>query len=193
MSGQSTVGQRPKRADARRNYDSLVEAAREAFRLHGPDATLEGIAGSAGVGIGTLYRHFPTRLALAEVVYREDVDELAEVAKQVVADLPPWDALTTWSEQWVDVASSKRVIFAEVTEAVGKNSEVVSYCRDVMRSAAELVLSNAQRAGVARTDIDAADLLRLVGSILHLPNPDPEQVRRLRAVVLDGIKIVDEA
>lgn len=191
MAGQTTSGQRPKRADARRNYDALLVAAREAFRLHGPDATLEGIACSAGVGIGTLYRHFPTRLALAEVVYREDVDELAAVAKEVVTDLPAWDALTTWTEQWVDVASSKRVIFAEVTEAVGKNSEVVSYCRDVMQASADLVLSNAQRAGVARTDIDGPDLLRLVGSILHLPNPDPEQVRRLRAVVLDGVKTGD--
>ena len=189
MSVETTVGQRPKRADARRNYDALLAAAREAFRRHGTDATLEEIARDAGVGIGTLYRNFPTRLALAETVYSEDVDALATAAKDAVAKLPAWDALTTWVEQWVDVASSKRVIVAELTDAVGKDSGVVSYCRDSMRDSANLVLSNAQDAGVARTDIGASDLIRLIASILHLPNPDPDQVRRLRGVVLDGIKV----
>lgn len=189
MAGQATEAQRPKRADARRNYDALLDAAREAFRLRGTEATLDEIARGAGVGIGTLYRHFPTRLALAEAVYREDVDDLASSAEDVVARLPAWEALTSWTEQWVEVAASKKVIFAEVAEAVGKDSETVSHCRDAMRSSADLVLSNAQRAGVARSDIDALDLFRLIGSMLHVPNPDLEQVRRLRGVVLDGIKI----
>lgn len=183
-----TVGARPKRADARRNYDALLTAAREVFRQRGTDATLEEIAREAGVGIGTLYRNFPTRLALAEAVYREDVDVLAAAAREAVDELPAWDALETWTIQWCDVAASKKVIFAEVADAVGKDSEIVSYCRDAMRNSADLVLSNAQRAGAARTDIDGPDLLRLVGSMLHLPNTDPEQIRRMRGVVLDGLK-----
>ncbi|UYM07794.1 TetR/AcrR family transcriptional regulator [Solicola gregarius] len=189
MGGEPATAQRPKRADARRNYDALLDAAREAFRTRGTDATLEEIARGAGVGIGTLYRHFPTRLALAEVVYREDVEALATAAKEAVAEMPPWDALASWTDKWMGVVASKRVIFAELADAVGKNSELVSYCRDTMRSSADLVLTNAQRAGVARDDIDAADLLRLVGSIVHVPNPEPGQIRRLGAVMLDGVRV----
>ena len=189
MDGGPTVGRRPKRADACRNYDALVTAAREAFRAKGSDATLEEIARSAGVGIGTLYRHFPTRLVLAEVVYRADVEELARRAKEAVGEMSPWEALESWAENWTDAASSKRVIFAELADAVDKDSELVSYCRVTLRGAAGLVLSNAQEAGVARTDIDATDLLRLIGSMLHLPNQDADQICRLRGVVLDGIKV----
>lgn len=183
--------QRPMRADARRNYERLVAAAREAFRERGTGATFEEIARRAGVGIGTLYRHFPNRLALAETVYREDVDALSVAAKDAVGDLDPWQALATWMTQWVDTAASKKVIFAELADAVGRDSELVSYCREVMLESAKLVLTNAQQAGVARTDIGELDLLRLVGGLVHVPNPDPEQITRLLPVVLDGIRVRD--
>ncbi|UPK73540.1 TetR/AcrR family transcriptional regulator [Nocardioidaceae bacterium SCSIO 66511] len=188
MGGEATPGQRPKRADARRNYDALVAAARDAFRTKGSDATLDEIARAAGVGIGTLYRHFPTRLVLAEVVYREAVDELAVVTKELVRDLPAWDALTAWVDEWTDVALSKRVIFAELADAVSKDSDTVSYCRNILHQCVDLVLSNAQEAGVARADIDTTDLLQLIGGVLRAPNVGTDQARRLQRVVLDGIK-----
>lgn len=182
------AGTRPMRADARRNYDSLVKSAQQEFREHGTDATLEDIAKRAGVGIGTLYRHFPTRLELAETVYREDVDALATEAERVIDELPAWEALSTWVTQWVGVSATKRVIFAELVNAVSKDSQIVSYCRETMRESVRLVLAHAQEAGVARTDIDEMDLLRLVMGLMQGPNPDPKQAERLLPVLLDGIR-----
>lgn len=189
MGGEATAGDRPMRADARRNYDRLVVAARAVFREHGTEATFEEIARRAGVGIGTLYRHFPTRLSLAETVYRADVDELSVAAKEAVGELPAWDALTTWTSRWVDTAATKRVIFAELADAIGKDSELVSHCRWTMLDAAKVVLANAQQAGVARTDIDEQDLLRLVSGLVHVPSPDPDQIARLLPVLLDGLRV----
>lgn len=193
MSGDAeTVGiDRPMRADARRNRERLIAAARDVFFEHGVEATFEEIARRAGVGIGTLYRHFPTRLDLAEAVYQADVDALSLAATAAVGDLPPWDAFESWIQRWVRTAASKRVLFADLADAVGRDSGMVSYCRGVMLDAAELVVGNAQEAGVVRPDIDKTDLLRLVGGLVHLPNPDPAQIERLLPVLLDGLRARD--
>ncbi len=137
---------RPMRSDARRNYERLLEAARGAFGEHGADASLEEVARRAGVGIGTLYRHFPTRLALVEAVYRDDVDALSALARDVES-LPPWDALVSWLTRFVTYAMTKRVLFAELAESLGKDSDLLSYCRDTIWQAAEAVLVRAQEAG----------------------------------------------
>src|SRR3954463_3456620 len=99
----------PQRADARRNFDALIAAAREVFAENGADASLEDIARRAGVGIGTLYRNFPTRQDLFEAVYVSEINELAAVASSV-ADRPPWEALTVWLERFVEYAVTKRAI-----------------------------------------------------------------------------------
>lgn len=179
--------ERPKRADARRNYDALVAAARQSFTRDGPDATLEDIASTAGVGIGTLYRHFPTRLALVTAVYKDDVDALAHLAANS-ADLPAEEALAAFLERVVEYGATKRALFAELAEAVDQQSSLLNYCRDNIRSATDAVLRRAQDAGVARRDLEAPDLLRLVGGMAMAPNADLEQAKRLLRVVLDGLK-----
>jgi AcrR family transcriptional regulator len=175
------------RADARRNYDRLVDAARKTFQAHGRDATLEEVAKVAGVGIGTLYRHFPNRLALVETVYREDVERLGAVAEES-ASLPPWDALVGWLEQFVEYAMTKHALFQELAEAYEKDSTFISYCRDILRSSSASVLLRAQEAGVARDDVEPLDLMRLVHGVAMTPNADPTQVKRMLRVVIDGLR-----
>src|SRR5689334_6586573 len=109
MTEPTTITHRPMRADARRNYDALVSAARELFASEGTSAPLEEIAKRAGVGIGTLYRHFPTRQALLEAVYLEEVQAMAESADELAA-LPPWEALVEWFRRYVGFAGTKKAL-----------------------------------------------------------------------------------
>ena len=114
---------RPQRADARRNFDALLAAARAAFAEQGSEASLEGIARRAGVGIGTLYRNFPTRQHLFDAVYVDEVEALCRVADEV-AQLPPWEALVTWSRRFVGYVATKRAIY----EALNRDSAMFRYC-----------------------------------------------------------------
>ena len=109
---------RPMRADAKRNYERLVTAAREVFAEEGGGASMEAIARAAGVGVGTIYRHFPKRIDIVEAVYREDVDELVSVAESVAAELEPWPALVAWLEAFVRYASGKRTLSERAARGV---------------------------------------------------------------------------
>ena len=120
---------RPKRADARRNYDKLIEAARAAFTENGADASLEDIARRADVGIGTLYRHFPTRQALLEATYLEEVEALCATADEL-GDLEPWDALAAWLGRFAEYASTKKALSAELLATIGMESELFADCHD---------------------------------------------------------------
>jgi AcrR family transcriptional regulator len=178
------------RADAARNRARLVEAARTLF-LAGPadaEVSLEQVAREAGVGIGTLYRHFPTRLDLLEAVYRDEVDVLRETAEKVVADHTPFDALALWLEAFVDYAATKRHIFHELVEAVGRESELMTHSRAVIFGTAESLVTAAQEAGEVRADVTSADVLRLVGGCTMMPNFDRAQTRRILTVVMDGLR-----
>lgn len=178
---------RPMRADARRNYARLVEAAREAFSARGSEASIEEIAKRADVGVGTLYRHFPRRIDLVEAVYREDVDSLVSLADQASDQLEPWDALVAWLEGFVRYAQTKRTFLTELHEAFEKNPTLALTSREKMRGAAGTVLVRAQQAGVARSDLDAADLMQLVGGMCMARNATLSQNQRLLTLVLDGI------
>ncbi len=178
---------RPMRADARRNYARLVEAAREAFSARGSEASIEEIAKRADVGVGTLYRHFPRRINLVEAVYREDVDSLVSLADQASDQLEPWDALVAWLEGFVRYAQTKRTFLTELHEAFEKNPTLALTSREKMRGAAGTVLVRAQQAGVARSDLDAADLMQLVGGMCMARNATLSQNQRLLTLVLDGI------
>jgi AcrR family transcriptional regulator len=180
---------RPLRADAQRNYDKLIATARQVFTEQGPDTSLEAIAKQAGVGIGTLYRHFPTRLVLLESIYREDVDTLMALAKHVVETESPWDALEHWLEAFSGYAATKRVLLQEIMDVVGREAPVLSYSRPIILAAAELVLGKAQQAGVARADIEVGDVTRLVGGCTMMPGADAEQQRRMLRLVLDGLRV----
>ena len=181
------LAQRPKRADARRNYDKLLTAARETFTELGTEASLEEIARRAGVGIGTLYRNFPTRQALLEAVYIDEVEEMARAAEDV-ADLEPWDALTAWLRQYVGFAQTKRALAEQMMATVDKDAEVFLACRTALTTAGDRLLSRAQEAGVVRPDTDFADVGRMVGGIAGIQTADREQIERILDVALDGLR-----
>jgi len=180
------------RADARRNYDRVIAAAREVLRAQGEATTLEEIARRAGVGIGTLYRHFPTRYDLIAAVYTDDVAALERYA-QASLELPAWEALVGTMAQFAEFGVTKRALLAELAAAGEGDSAGLLKCRDTIRECARLVLARAQDEGLARADLLPADLLRLVGGLLMTPLPDPEQLRRLLDVVFEGIRARPDA
>jgi AcrR family transcriptional regulator len=179
---------RPLRADAQRNYERLVAAAREVFAEQGGGASMEAIAKEAGVGIGTLYRHFPKRIDVVEAVYREDVDELVTDAKAFVEDLEPWPALVAWLEAFVRYASGKRRFLTELHEAFEKNPELRIASRERIEQALSIVLNRAQAASVVRKDLDGPDLMQLLGSMCMSVTLTPEQSARLLVVIQDGLR-----
>jgi AcrR family transcriptional regulator len=178
---------RPKRADARRNYEKLVAAAREAFAEDGTSASLEDIARRAGVGIGTLYRHFPTRQALLEAVYVDEVEAISRSAEEL-ADLPPWDALVAWLHQFVSFAATKRVLAEELLAYIDRDAEVFLTCGDAIYAAGTPLLERAQEAGVVRPDTSFTDVAKLVGGIAVIRTTDSEQIERILDVALDGLR-----
>jgi AcrR family transcriptional regulator len=186
--GEGVDPTRLKRADARRNYDRLVAAARAVFAQQGGGASMDAIAKQAGVGAGTLYRHFPKRIDVVEAVYREDVDELVHVAEVAIADLQPWPALVAWLEAFVRYASGKRRFLNELHEAFEKNPELPVASRARIEGALSLVLTRAQAAGAVRTDLDAPDLMQLLGSLCMSATLTPEQSARLLVMIEDGLR-----
>ena len=186
-SGESAGG-RPLRADARRNYDRIVEAARKVFADQGGGASMEAIAKQAGVGVGTLYRHFPRRIDVVEAVYRDDVDEMERVATRGAESLEPWDALAAWLTAYIAYARSKKVFLTELREAFDKTPELRSASRERMVTAAGTVLKRAQDAGQARADIDGEDLMQLMTSMCISSTLTDAQGDRLLGVVLDGLR-----
>jgi AcrR family transcriptional regulator len=177
------ASRRPHRKDAARNYDALLAAAREAFAEHGSEASLEDVARRAGVGIGTLYRNFPTRRHLFESVYAGEVDDLCRFAEEV-ADGEPWEALTAWLRRFVDYTATKRA----VREALDGESEIFLASRESMYAAGGPLFERAQRAGQARDDITFDDLLRMVAGITATNFLDDAQRDRVLAVALDGVR-----
>jgi len=158
--------QRPLRADAQRNYQRLVSAASAAFADHGADdASLEEIARRAGVGIGTLYRHFPNRQALLEAVYRDQVEVLAGRAERLSGADDPAAALQEWLRALVSFSRTKRSLTSALLTTLDKDSELISACSRQIREAATSLLTRAQDAGAVRADASATDLLRLVHAI----------------------------
>jgi len=192
MSGvktEQTAAARPMRADASRNRERLVDAARAVFAARGSNATVEEMAKAADLGVGTLYRHFPRRIDLVEAVYREDVDELVAHAGELVTTTEPWEGLVQWLEAFVRYAQAKRTFLTELHEAFEKNPDLALQSREKIAAAAGLVLNRAQAAGVARADIDQADLMQLVGGMCMARNVTLEQNQRLLTFVLDGIRV----
>jgi AcrR family transcriptional regulator len=179
--------QRPRRADAARNYDKLIAAAREAFTSEGEDASLEGIARRADVGIGTLYRNFPTRQALLEAVYIEEVEGICR-AVQEFEGLDPWQALTAWLERFAEYATTKKALAGELMAYMDEGSEVFLQCRHAIKTAGAPLLEAAQRSGDVRSDVRFMDVVRMIGGIATIPNAEPGQVDRILAVALDGLR-----
>ena len=183
-----TQPRRPQRADARVNHAKLVAAARALFSEKGTSAPLEEVAEQAGVGIGTLYRHFPTRQALLEAVYVDEVEAMARAAADLEG-VPPWEALSQWLHQYVGFAATKRALNEALMEA-DPGSDVLLTCRTAIAGAGTALVQRAQRAGVVRGDTDFMDIVRMVGAIALVPTEDAEQKTRLLELALDGLRYV---
>lgn len=175
---------RPKRADARRNFDALLVAGKEVFSEQGTDASLEEIARRADVGIGTLYRNFPTRQALLEAVYVNEVETLATGAAELTG-LEPWPALLTYLDRFVAYAATKKALM----EGLNRDNPVFQSCRHLMYSAGEPLLQRAQEAGEVRPDTGIDDVMRLVTSVATAAYPEEGQRERVLGLALDGLRV----
>jgi AcrR family transcriptional regulator len=174
---------KPLRADARRNFDLLVESARAAFAEQGTSASLEDIARRAGVGIGTLYRHFPTRDALVEAVYVEEVERMVRDAEQI-AVREPWEALDLWLRRLVTYVSAKRVL----VEGLNRESPVLVNCRAILYGSGRPILERAQHAGVARPDVAIEDAMRLVQGLAAVAFPTDDDREHVVGLAIDGLR-----
>jgi AcrR family transcriptional regulator len=188
--GSGAAASRPQRADARRNAERVLVAAHEVFDEQGSDASLEEIARRAGVGIGTLYRHFPTRDVLVQTVMQEELDALEARAAALLASDDPGEALAVWLREHLAAASVCRGLGASAMIKMLDHEGAALPCESMRRAGAALV-ARAQEAGVVRADVDIDDLMRLVNAIglatEDAPN-GPAQAEHLLAVVIDGIR-----
>ena len=179
--------ERPKRADARRNYDKVIAAAREAFAETGASTSLEEIARRAGVGIGTLYRHFPNRQSLLEAVYVEEVEELCGSVSGL-GDADPWDALAAWLKRFVGYMATKQALAAELMEYFDRDAPLFHSCRQALFAAGEPLLRRAQQAKAVRPDTDLSEIIQIVGGIAKIPASQPGQVEHMLQIALDGLR-----
>jgi AcrR family transcriptional regulator len=181
--------ERRPRADAVRNRDLLIAAAADAFAAHGADVPLEDIARNAGVGIGTLYRHFPTREPLVEAVYRREVDVLCTSADELLVTLPPDEALAAWLQLFVRHVATKRGMSSVLKPMLTSNATFFDQTRGRAQAAASKLLAAGVGAGTVRGDIDGADLLRAVGGICMSTDQErTEASERLVGLLFDGLK-----
>jgi AcrR family transcriptional regulator len=177
----------PRRADAQRNREKLIAAARDAFAEGGTATSLEEIARRAEVGIGTLYRHFPSRQALLEAVYVEEVSGLSRSAADAGAQ-SPWDALAGWLHRFVAYMGTKQALAAELLTYVDRDASLFQSCRAELYAAGEPLLARAQAAGAVRADTDFGELIQLVGGIAKIPSGDPRQIEHILDIALDGLR-----
>jgi AcrR family transcriptional regulator len=187
--GPLTKNRKP-RTDAIRNRERVLEAAKAVFSQGGPEASLEAVARHAGVGIGTLYRHFPTREALFEAVYRREVDQLVELAGQLETQKTPVEGLRRWMQAGVEFMATKKGMAAALALAAHSSSELVVYSIDRLTGALGQLLQRAAATGELRSDIDAEDLLRtLVGMCYAQDGPGWQaKVLRLVDIFVDGLR-----
>jgi AcrR family transcriptional regulator len=182
-----TLLSRPQRADARRNYEKILAAAREAFAEGGESTCLEEIARRAGVGIGTLYRHFPTRQALVEAVYLEEVEEVCRSAAEL-GDGDPWQALNLWFERFIGYMATKQALAHELLKYLDYDAALFRDCRAQLFAAGEPLLKRAQDAAVVRPDVDIAQVIQMVIAIAKTPASDPGEIEHLVRIGLDGLR-----
>ncbi|MFJ3301528.1 TetR/AcrR family transcriptional regulator [Streptomyces sp. NPDC086549] len=184
---------RPMRADARRNYERLLKVAAEAFAEHGENASLDDIAKRAGVGSGTLYRHFPNRQALLEAAYVDRIEALAARADELARELPPGEALVEWLHELalgtIEVRGLKSLLGSAVTDG---SSAAVTACGTSVKGAAARLVEAAQAEGTLRADVEPVDVLRLthgVATASELADGQGRQIRRYLSLLLEGLRL----
>jgi AcrR family transcriptional regulator len=181
-------GRRKPRADAERNRDRVLEVAKEAFTRSGAGASLDDIAKQAGVGAGTLYRHFPSREALIEAVYRTEVKKLAAAERNFAETIAPIDALRAWMLLFVDYIATKKIIAPALNTLLGSHSKVFEASHTQIWEAMRALVKRAIKNGDIRKDLDPIDLLRaLIGVSNIASSPDWQQsARRLVDILITG-------
>lgn len=179
--------ERPLRADAKRNRQQLLSAARTAFTERGSAASLEDIARRAGVGVGTLYRHFPSRQDLVEAVYVDEVEALCRSAADDV-DGSSWDALVQWFNRFVDYVATKRALVDEMVATIGQDARIFRTCHDWIFAAGNPLLQRAKDDGFVRPDVEWMDVIRMVSGVTMIKNASADDVRRVLAMALDGLR-----
>jgi AcrR family transcriptional regulator len=182
--------ERPLRADAQRNRDRLLEVAVHAFSADGPDVTLDAIAKQAGVGIGTLYRHFPTREALIDAAYRSELARLCDCADDLLLDMPPDKALRAWMDRFVDYMTTKRGMGEALRAVIASGGDPFSESRGRLTAAVTTLLRAGAAAGTVRPDVTPDDILVSLSGV-SLATADPErreQAGRLLDLLMDGLR-----
>ena len=191
MTNPTAEAVRRPRADAVRNRERVLEAAKAVFSAGGPDASLDAVAKRAGVGIGTLYRHFPTREALFEAVYRREVQQLSELAEALKSEADSVDALRRWLRSNVEFVATKKGMLAALALTVDGSSELYAHTFDRLTKAIGALLDRAVAAGEIRADVGPEDLLRALVGMCYLHDQPGWQasVLRLLDVFVDGLRI----
>jgi AcrR family transcriptional regulator len=186
----SATDARPLRVDAQRNRDRLLDAAGRAFSQDGPEVTLDAIAKDAGVGIGTLYRHFPTREALVEATYRNELARLCDAAADLLQTMPPDEATRTWMDRFVEYMTTKRGMADALRAVIASGGNPYSESRDRLTDAMATLLQAGAAAGTVRSDIEPGDVLTsLSGVSLAAGEPaQRDQARRLLDLLMDGLR-----
>jgi AcrR family transcriptional regulator len=179
---------RPRRADARRNYDKVIAAARDAFAEGGVSTSLEEIARRAEVGIGTLYRNFPNRQALLEAVYVGELDALCHAAGELDDAAEPWEALVSWLHRFVGYMATKQALAQELLNYVDLDAPLFKSCRAMMYEAGGPLLARAQEAGAVRPDTNLSEVIQMVGGIAKIQGIDPAQIEHILDIALDGLR-----
>jgi AcrR family transcriptional regulator len=189
MDTETIKTRRKLRVDSIRNRERLLEAATQIFSSGGSQASLEAVARQAGVGIGTLYRHFPTREALFEAVYRHEVDHLGELAEQLIHDDDPVEALRKWFQANVRLVAAKKGMIEALQLAVYGSSELKAYSFERLTSAIKILLDRAVVAGEIRDDVPPEDLLRTLLGIFYSQGAEWQPAAlRLVDVFVDGLR-----
>jgi AcrR family transcriptional regulator len=182
----------PMRADARRNREKLLRAASEHLAAAGPDVPLELIARTAGVGIGTLYRHFPTREALIEAVYRNEVNQLCASAGELLTERPPDEALAEWMQRYVSYAATKRGLLGILRTVATSQSDLFPTTRERLLAALAELLEAGISAGRIRPDVDSEDVLTSINAIWTIAADGDQWAARAKRVVellMDALRL----
>lgn len=182
---------RKPRADAQRNRERILQVAKVAFTRAGANTSLDDIATQAGVGAGTLYRHFPTREALLEAVYHTEVEKLAAAARRFAATMSPIEALRTWMLLFVDYIAAKQIIAPALNTLVGDSSKLYEESRAHIQGAIDALVKRAVKSGDIRKDLDPFDLLRALIGVSNVASaPDWQQsARRLVDILITGAQL----
>ncbi|MEI8406792.1 MULTISPECIES: TetR/AcrR family transcriptional regulator [unclassified Kribbella] len=182
------TGERPLRADAQRNRDQILAAAARAFSTCGLEATLEGIAKDAGVGIGTLYRHFPTRELLIEAAYRNELATICDAAPELLDSMPPAEALRAWMDRYIDYMTRKLGMADALRAVIASGANPYAQSFELLVGAIKTLLEAGAASGEIRTDVSADDVLVSISGVALATGKNRDQADRALNLLMDGLR-----